>query len=343
MSTTNAVQKQQQPKQPAAISLLQNQQTIKEIQKALPAVFSPDRFIRIAMTELRKNQALVDCDPYSFLGAVIQSAQLGLEVGSGLGHAYLVPYGKECQLITGYKGITELSRRSGQISGIHAEVVHKEDFFEYRIVNGKVILNHEPKLGKKSDENIVAAYAIANFVTGGAPQIAVMSVEEIIEIRDTKARGSKRSDSPWRTSFGEMCKKTVVRRVGKMLPQSTEYVRATQIEDGEVKAHQPFVDLGIIDANYEPAGGHDPKKAAELQKEAHKAEPLEHEKQQKSGEQQQAYAEFCKAAEEYELNGGHVKNALVNIKPETIKDLEPSKIRAATAILVGLMKEGKYK
>jgi len=238
-----------------------------EIARALPRHLSADRISRIVITECRKNPKLLDCDKFSFIGAVIQSAQLGLEVGSGLGHAYLIPYGKECQFITGYKGLTDLCRRSGAVAGISVLCVYKGELFDYGVQNGVEYVNHRPVLGKKSDKDIVAAYAIGNLTSGGAPQIAVMSVDEIIEIRDTKSKGANSASSPWKLHFPEMCKKTVVRRLAKMLPQSPDVITALHSEENG-KAHQPFVDAGIIDVEYNPAGNLDPAKHSELTKQA---------------------------------------------------------------------------
>src|SRR5690606_19283017 len=103
-----------------------------QIQAALPKHMTPERMARIVTTEIRKNQGLVKCDRNSFLGAVIQCAQLGLEPGNSLGHAYILPYGKQAQLIVGYRGMIDLARRSGQIVSISARTVHEGDEFAYR-------------------------------------------------------------------------------------------------------------------------------------------------------------------------------------------------------------------
>lgn len=65
----------------------------KQLATALPKHLTADRMARIALTEIRKNPALLKTQPESFMGAVMQAAQLGIELGSALGHAYLVPYG----------------------------------------------------------------------------------------------------------------------------------------------------------------------------------------------------------------------------------------------------------
>ncbi len=58
---------------------------------ALPKHISVDRMIRIALTEGQRPE-IMKCHRGSFLAAVLQACQLGLELGMGLGHAYLVPF-----------------------------------------------------------------------------------------------------------------------------------------------------------------------------------------------------------------------------------------------------------
>jgi recombinational DNA repair protein RecT len=65
---------------------------------------------------------------------------------------------------------------------------------------------------------IIASYSIA-VMKGGEISREVMWVDEIEAIRAL----SKSGDSgPWKTHYGEMCKKTVARRHAKVLPMSTD-------------------------------------------------------------------------------------------------------------------------
>jgi recombination protein RecT len=91
---------------------------------------TPDRLLRIALTEVRRQPKLAECSQASLLSAVFSCAQLGLEPGGALGHAYLVPYGKEVQFILGYRGMIDLARRSGLIDSITAHAVYEGDRFE---------------------------------------------------------------------------------------------------------------------------------------------------------------------------------------------------------------------
>ena len=106
---------------------------------ALPKHMSSDRMARIVTTEIRKTPAVADANMQSFLGAVVQCFQLGLEPGGALGHAYLLPFGNgkakdgksNVQLIIGYKGMIDLARRSGQVISISAKAVREGDDFHY--------------------------------------------------------------------------------------------------------------------------------------------------------------------------------------------------------------------
>ena len=65
---------------------------LPEIKKALPSVMTPERFTRIALSALNNTPQLQQCTPMSFIAALLNSAQLGLEPNTPLGQAYLIPY-----------------------------------------------------------------------------------------------------------------------------------------------------------------------------------------------------------------------------------------------------------
>ena len=106
-----------------------------EIKKALPSVITPERFTRIALSALNNIPQLQQCTPISFLAALMNAAQLGLEPNTPLGQAYLIPYRNkgslECQFQIGYKGLIDLAYRNGQMQNIQAQAVYDNDFFEY--------------------------------------------------------------------------------------------------------------------------------------------------------------------------------------------------------------------
>jgi recombination protein RecT len=206
-------------------ALLQSQK--KQIALALPRHMTPDRMLRIALTELRRTKALQKCDPLSFLAAIIQCSQLGLEPGNALGHAYLIPYGSECQLIIGYRGMIELARRSGQIVSIGAYPVHEADDFSYEL-GLEPTIKHRPATDAEPGA-LTYTYAVARLKDGGL-QSEVMSRAQIEAIR---RRSRAANNGPWVTDFDEMARKTVIRRLWKYLPTSIEMARAIDVIERE--------------------------------------------------------------------------------------------------------------
>lgn len=204
---------------------------------ALPKNVDVDRFTRIVLTTVRTNPRLLECDPMSLLAATMQAAQLGLEPGSGLGEAYIIPYQREATFQMGYKGAVKLARNSGDISGIWAEAVYLGDRLE--VVQGSnPSITHLPDLtnpDRGTWEQVVSVYAVARLASG-ISQFVVMGRAEIERHRDRYAKAARTKDSPWSDPLGavEMAKKTAVIRLCKMLPLSAEAARAFNL-DGAVR------------------------------------------------------------------------------------------------------------
>lgn len=240
--------------------LLASPSVQSQIKAALPRHMTADRMARIATTEMRKVPKLAACDPMSFLGAVIQCAQLGLEPGNALGHAYILPFDKrekvggqwktvrtEAQVIIGYRGMIDLARRSGQIVSIDARAVYEGDKFD-------CVLGLDPKIDHQPDWNnpnraepskLRFVYAVAKLKDGGL-QFDVMSRTEIESIR---TRSKSADNGPWVTDFPAMALKTVVRRLFKFLPVSIELQRAVGLDE-QAEAGQTQNNGAVIDTEF---------------------------------------------------------------------------------------------
>ena len=260
-ATAQAIQKSES-KQPLIVQYLQRYRS--QIEAALPRHMTPDRMARIVTTEIRKVPQLLQCNPKSLFGAVIQAAQLGLEPGSALGHCYLIPYGKDVNLIIGYRGMIELARRSGQIVSIEARCVYAND--EFRFSFGlKPELHHVPASGDRGE--LTHVYAVAH-LKGGGVQWEVMTKDEVDQIK-AMSPAAKRKDSPWNTHFSEMARKTVIRRLFKYLPVSVEIQTAVTLDEqadaGVPQRNDTVIEGEFMDLGSEPVGEEQPKtKTAEV-------------------------------------------------------------------------------
>lgn len=202
-----------------------------EIKKALPTVLTPERFTRIALSALNNTPALQQCTPISFLAALMNAAQLGLEPNTPLGQAYLIPYknkGKlECQFQIGYKGMIDLAYRNGQMQTIQAQAVYENDefFYEYGL---EPKLVHRPAFSERGE--LVYFYGIFRTVNGGYG-MAVMSKADMDIYAKTYSKAFDSSYSPWKSNYEEMAKKTVIKMALKYAPIKTEFQRALSTDE----------------------------------------------------------------------------------------------------------------
>lgn len=249
------IQNQLAQKKPEQKSI---QQYIKamdgEIKKALPSVITPERFTRIVLSAISVNPKLGSCTPASFLGAMMTSAQLGLEVNTPLGQAYVLPYNnkgvQEAQFQLGYKGLIDLAYRSGEVESIQAHVVYENDEFncEYGL---EPKLSHKPAASNRGEA--IKVYAVFKTKSGGFG-FEVMSMDDVRMHAAKYSKGYSSAYSPWKTNFEEMAKKTVLKRVLKYAPLKSDFVRAA-VQDEVVKTSisEDMYDVpneNVIDAEF---------------------------------------------------------------------------------------------
>lgn len=203
-----------------------------QIAAALPRHLDPERMVRVVLTCLLRTPKLLDCDALSLVGAVIQSAQLGLEPDPTLGEAYLVPrWNKkrnvsEVNFMVGYKGLVKLAYQAAIVSSIEARIVHAKDDFKYR--HGTDPFLHHVGSGADDPGPMTHAYCLLRFKDGTDPKFEVMPRREIERHR---ARSSSADDGPWVTDYDAMACKTACRVTMKLAPLSTELRRAIALDE----------------------------------------------------------------------------------------------------------------
>lgn len=207
----------------------------KQFATALPKHVNSERFVRIAITTIRQNPKLAKCSQESLLGALMVSAQLGLEPGT-LGQCYLIPFENkkagtvECQFQIGYKGLIELLRRSGQLSDIYSYTVYENDDFNIEYGLSRT-LTHKPNFDERGE--IKGFYAVA-ILKDGAKAFEYMTKDEVIKHEEKYRKGSYKNDV-WNKNFEEMAQKTVVKKLLKWLPVSVEFLEMAAKDEKSFK------------------------------------------------------------------------------------------------------------
>jgi recombination protein RecT len=207
-----------------------------QFKKALPPQINAEKFVRVAMTALQQNPDLLLADRHSLYGACMKSAQDGLLPDAR--EAALVIYNtnvgtrsegkwiKKVQYMPMIAGILKKVRNSGELASISPHVVYDQDEFSYWIDECGEHLKHQPKLtGERGTPTHV--YAIAK-TKQGEVYIEVMTKEEVEQVRSiSRAKES----GPWNNWWGEMARKTVIRRLSKRLPMSTDLEQVIRADD----------------------------------------------------------------------------------------------------------------
>lgn len=202
---SNAVAKSE--KQEGFLALITSEKMMEEAAKVAPGFFDPVRLFRISQTIYRGSSQLRNCDPLSIIGAVMDACTCGLYVDGT--NSYLVPYGKECKFIPGYRGLMQLGQMHPDVAKWRGEKVCEHDAFEH---DQGVILKHTWDLAKDRG-NPIAYYSSITY-TSGIQDSWIITKDDAEKVQKKSAAGKA---GPWREWFDAMAIKTAIRAHSKFL------------------------------------------------------------------------------------------------------------------------------
>jgi recombination protein RecT len=168
----------------------------------------------------RLNPKLASVTPQSLFMAMMACVHLRLMPNTTEQLAFIIPYGNEAQFQIGYKGLAELAYRTGNVVKIDQEAVFDGDEFEWSLgIDRKLV--HKPNfhIDRTKYDKLVATYATAQ-MTDGSILFEVVTKAELDKIK-AFAKAQK-PDAPWNQWPVEQSKKTATKRLGKLLPKSSE-------------------------------------------------------------------------------------------------------------------------
>lgn len=166
-------------------------------------------------------------NPHSLRDAIINVAACGITLNPAAQYAALVPRDGAVCLDIMYRGLIKIATDAGSIRWAQAELVYSTDRFVYK---GKIERpSHEANVFAKDRGVLVGVYSLAK-TSDGDILVEVMSVDEVNEIRDRSQYYAKKKAGPWVTDYGEMAKKTVIKRARKTWPESKNTVLAERLQ-----------------------------------------------------------------------------------------------------------------
>jgi len=209
---------------------------LEEKMEALPQGMNKTRFTQNALAVLNESKDLQQCSPQSVVIGLMKGAFLGLDFF--MKDCYLIKYGTTANFQTDYKGEMKLAKKYSinPIKDIYAKLVREGDVFTEKVVDGKQTVTFEPI--SFNDGKTIGAFAVA-YYEDGSMIYETMSEKEIEE---TRKNYSKMANSKaWKLSWGEMAKKTVLRRLMKLI----------EIDFSNNEQAKAFVDGGDLEEKQE--------------------------------------------------------------------------------------------
>lgn len=199
-----------------------------QFKAALPKHITTEKFTRVLMTAVSSNSKLVEANRTTLFSSCMRLAQMGL-----------MPDGKEAAIVTFnsksgvtaqampmVSGLLKLVRNSGELASLATHVVYDTDAFNYWIDENGEHIKHVPSLGAERGQ-ITHAYAMAKLKDGSV----YLEVMPKVEIDKVRAVSRAKDSGPWVEWYGEMAKKSAVRRLIKRLPLSTDIEAALAVDD----------------------------------------------------------------------------------------------------------------
>lgn len=182
---------------------------------ALPVKFNIDRYVSNAVALLNGNDTLAKfAQQYGtsqIKQGLLRAATQDLDAMNS--EIYLIPYGSTLQFMPSYKGMAKMVRKysTRKVKDIYAKVVREGDEFEETIANGNPSINYKPRPFNNGE--IIGVFAVCLFEDGGL----VYETMSKAEVESCRKMSRSKGSPAWASFWGEMAKKTVIRRLCKSI------------------------------------------------------------------------------------------------------------------------------
>lgn len=165
-------------------------------------------YINSVIIAVSADDKLKECTPPSLMKAAADAANLALDVDPRIGEAYLVPYGKNATLITGWRGLRNMAYRTGKVLYLNTNAVYEGQEWVEDQMTGQAHIEGSRKPGGEP----IGYFAYVE-TKDHRVHTLYMTLDEIHAHKEKYAPGWNRSKSAWNTDFEKMAKKTVLRQL----------------------------------------------------------------------------------------------------------------------------------
>ena len=210
---------------------------------ALPKHLTADRMARLALTQFSSNEKLQACEPRTIAASIMTASTLGLEPGVN-GQGFLVPYGRTCTFVPGWKGLVDIANRSGRAT-VWTGAVFEGDDFDYALGHNPFV-HHRP--GEEDDpDRLTHVYAIGRVKGSDWPVIEVWTIGKVWKHRDQYNKVGARHYS---FRDPEMyARKVPLLQVLKYMPSSIELANALTVANAAEQGRGAVIEGDFVTVN----------------------------------------------------------------------------------------------
>lgn len=215
----------------------------KQYGLTFPADYNPTNALMGAYLILKETtdkngkSVLETCSQVSIANSLMDMVTMGLSMQKK--QCYPIAYGGKLSCQISYHGHKAMAHRYGAVD-INAEVIYEGDTFEYRIENGRKILDcHKQSFQNINLDKILGAYCVVK-LSDGSTYMEVMNINQI-KTAWKKGFGYKEGSGTHKDFTDMMAKKTVTSRACKQIVQQygdvfavTSFENAEKTEDVDV-------------------------------------------------------------------------------------------------------------
>jgi len=175
---------------------------------ALPAEFNKQRFALNFVSLIQDKPELQKYSKEVLATALVRSAQDNLDALNGEVYIYK-GYSDKLTYTISYKGLRKMAIEKSvkPISQIYSKLIKDGDEFDEEFVNGQAHIHYKSKFGNNGA--ILGVFAVCVF-KDGSEIYEVMTKDEI-----DACKAKSRNSGAWKDFYGEMAKKSCVRRLCK--------------------------------------------------------------------------------------------------------------------------------
>ena len=192
-------------------------------QLVFPKGYNLGNELKLMFTTLSQNELLSQATKISIGESLAEAVIQGLEIEKK--QCYFIVYKNKMSLFRSYYGDIAVAKRTGLVNEIKARVIYEGDDYELDVNEDgeEIISGHRTKLLNR-DGGIIGAYAWAE-LPNGKRRYTIMTWNEIQKnwSKSRAINGTAQKEFPQ-----EMAKRTVIRRLVKMIFNTTPTIDSNQ-------------------------------------------------------------------------------------------------------------------